>query len=1654
MKGRRCTVFFFFFLLLLQQAGAQVLFTADKRQGCLPLIVSFSDRTSGSPTSWDWDFGDGSTHSVQQHPVHTYTSPGFYSVRLKVNYADGTVRDTVFQKYIHTSAGPSVHYSCAPDSVCPGEAVAFTPYIVSNEGIRAVSWDYKDGYTDTARRAQHAYRVSGRYRPALRVTDTLGCTGMDSVSGSVYVKPKPKADFYTPDSLNCIRNASDTICVKFVNTSRDAVSYSWSFDDGGTSAQAAPSHCFAYGDYDISLAVRAANGCTDTLLRRGHVSLSLYQPSFTVSDSVLCKVPGTLTFTGYGARYYRWRISDSAGHIYEKMASEYKPTFKESGIYDVRVICQHQLGCTDTLFRRQYIWVFDSFPEPELEYQPEHCDSSFAFPFRNVTEWDSAFDLGMGSTLWNFGDGNGNQQGDSLTHVFGSYGIKEVTCYATTPFGCPLPERKIRIYIRHFSEHNTWIDPSSGCKPLKTLLWGGCHEDSCRYFPFGHVDIRWGDGDSTRLDSSVWGGFLPSNVNFREYHTYEDTGYYFVDVEAVNTAGCAYTRQLEVAVGLPPKYYWEYDSLGERCLSDFRLEVFGHDSLYWDPVLQDSVPVAGYRSNYWKWLQEDTAADGTTHLVSVGEGDHTHLKPRYLGYSRFAYVAYHNGCPGEIQWKDSVAYACPPIARISPDLEPSTRQLVHCEYPEIRFHDSSVCGTGCIWYFGEAYFSHPVHWEGDTSQRRDTLYRFHEGSYMKDGRGYGYATLISVNDDSTGSKGMYNRCKICYDTTYRYVRILLPEAHMAFNSPLCEGDELVVKDTSFTGGVLSVWDYSLERLDGRGVVFSKQFKHRPYKDSAGRICYDLSDSLSRRIYEPGDYLHKIVGYAFFDHSAIGRAAADGYEDVYKHAYPDFCEYRDSALLKVYPKSFPDFSAPVQTCAGDSVQFWDQSETPEPYEDSPLTYLWQTAGRSDTAQNPVYVFPNGGKYSMMLRVTNRFGCDSGHVFKDAIFIQGVNASWKPKGGQYTLCNKAGVRLSSSVAVQDAQAPLAYRWNINGGKFLYRTKAETYGKDATVAFDVDSSQFVRITLFVTDSVTGCTSMFTDSLYVHKPATDFVSSQHFATCPELKVDYCDTTPDGLHGDERIVKWEWWMEDRDDTVYVLGRRPGFVYSHSGSYGVKLAVTDDFGCTDTLYRKDYVQIGGADGFFVARPNEGCMPLTVDFSVRLFQHADTVRLIFGDGGSMLSDVVSATGDSITEQYTYTAPGIYVPSMEMVCWALDADGSRVRCVQQFVGKDTVFVVQLKPEFGLDTLLCVSAPCTFRNLTDEAHGNIFPAGMEPLDSLRWDYGNGKQDTRNFDGSTSYDSAGIYAVVLKVARRHCEVSDTQYLRVIGPPDIRFTHQDTTSCDEVLTTLTADSLRGDETAFDWNFHDGEQCTDNPVTHPYDRSGRYPLTLTLTYSPIRCTHTYYDTVGIQIFRSPVAAFRMENKNAEDVTDLKNKGVPAGEKVVFTDLSRPGDAPLSYWKWVLGNGDSLEYTASNHPEYTYRGTSGMQHVQLYIRDTNGCRDSVSHEVLVTEFLTFPNVFSPNGDGTNDFFTPLEAGGYFEHFEMTIYNRWGGVVWQRNCQGGEKGRCPDYDAPDFWWNGCTATGKEASAGVYFWVVCARPKSGLGDIHLHGSVTLVR
>jgi gliding motility-associated-like protein len=100
----------------------------------------------------------------------------------------------------------------------------------------------------------------------------------------------------------------------------------------------------------------------------------------------------------------------------------------------------------------------------------------------------------------------------------------------------------------------------------------------------------------------------------------------------------------------------------------------------------------------------------------------------------------------------------------------------------------------------------------------------------------------------------------------------------------------------------------------------------------------------------------------------------------------------------------------------------------------------------------------------------------------------------------------------------------------------------------------------------------------------------------------------------------------------------------------------------------------------------------------------------------------------------------------------------------------------------------------------------------------------------------------------------------------------------------------------------------------------------------------------------------------------------------------------SAWEWSFGDGKT---SGLNNPtEHTY-STKGTFNLKLLVSNPSGCKDSLT-QVLTIELPTsiyMPTSFSPNGDGINDIFLP-KGDGIIE-YTLSIYNRWGALVFYSN-----------------------------------------------------------
>ncbi len=292
---------------------------------------------------------------------------------------------------------------------------------------------------------------------------------------------------------------------------------------------------------------------------------------------------------------------------------------------------------------------------------------------------------------------------------------------------------------------------------------------------------------------------------------------------------------------------------------------------------------------------------------------------------------------------------------------------------------------------------------------------------------------------------------------------------------------------------------------------------------------------------------------------------------------------------------------------------------------------------------------------------------------------------------------------------------------------------------------------------------------------------------------------------------------------------------------------------------------------------------------------------------------------------------------------------------------------------------------------------------------------------------------------------------IKVFDFPDLKFTYSDLSACDSLSVDFEAKNISGEELSFVWNFDDGVQLNGNPVSRLFYASGAYSYRLNVTFLNSQCVKSYDDTVYVNAWIPPNADFIILNAKGEDVTDRTDKGVKAKEKAAFIDKSTPNDGQILRWIWDFNDNTYDTTDAGEDVYHAYTTTSGIVTIILYTIDEYGCESIAKHDLLVLESLSFPNIFSPNNDGINDYFYPLEILGYFENFEMVIYTRWGTKVWQRNCK---DPNCPNYEDENFWWNGKNKSGQDVSEGVYYWVVSATPKSQTNMFILNGSVTIVR
>ena len=247
-------------------------FNADKTNGAAPASVAFTSSSTGTISSYNWNFGDG-TSSTVQNPPHTYASVGTYSVSLTATGPGGSNTSTRAGYIVVTAPSvtpaPTASFSATGTSGPAPLAVAFTS--TSTGSINSYNWTFGDGTSSTLQNPSHSYATAGTYTVSLKVT---GSGGSNTASKSGYIVVSvPDTSSVTANFTANVTSGPAPLSPTFTSTSTGTISsYYWQFGDGTVGSAKSVNHTYSKaGSYSVSLTVTGAKGNV-TATKAGYIN--------------------------------------------------------------------------------------------------------------------------------------------------------------------------------------------------------------------------------------------------------------------------------------------------------------------------------------------------------------------------------------------------------------------------------------------------------------------------------------------------------------------------------------------------------------------------------------------------------------------------------------------------------------------------------------------------------------------------------------------------------------------------------------------------------------------------------------------------------------------------------------------------------------------------------------------------------------------------------------------------------------------------------------------------------------------------------------------------------------------------------------------------------------------------------------------------------------------------------------------------------------------------------------------------------------------------------------------------------------------------------------------------------------------------------------
>ncbi len=520
------------------------------------------------------------------------------------------------------------------------------------------------------------------------------------------------------------------------------------------------------------------------------------------------------------------------------------------------------------------------------------------------------------------------------------------------------------------------------------------------------------------------------------------------------------------------------------------------------------------------------------------------------------------------------------------------------------------------------------------------------------------------------------------------------------------------------------------------------------------------------------------------------------------------------------------------------------------------------------------------------------------------------------------------------------------------------------------------------------------------------------------------------------------------------------------GTYSV--VITDANGCTrsnnvtvnataslqiDNVMFNGVTCYGDNDGFAQIFVSGGSLPYTynwtpdvteLDFSNTLYAGVYNVNVVDQDGCTVYTQfpigspeevviypsessvicigqqaIVSASAGGGVPGYTFLWEGLGTGSSFLVSpvvttdypvTALDSRGC------QSAGSSVL--IEVNPPLSL-SVITPSAIC-------EGQVSTLVANVTGGDgNYVYDWGNGQVTTSNTLNISPLVSTD-YTVIVSDGCTTPRDTVTITASVSAMPEVHITRTPYTGCSP-LSVVFDNNTENMTYTYYWEFADFESGTNNysdlkRPTHVFNETGDYDV-MAVVSTVMGCKDSAW--ISVKVHEGPIAEFNAFPWS----TGLFEP------EIDFVDASVGAIA----WEWQFGDGGT---SGGQNTTHTYLD-QGEFPVTLTVYSQQGCVDTITKNIEIVDDhrIYFPNAINLRSPG-NDEFYPIGVGVDEDNYQMTIYNRWGEMIFQtRDWYTHWQGRY-DMDKGDY-----------VPQGVYTYVVKLRDKYGK-DYTYAGTVTVFK